>query len=180
MNQKVVQKIKPLIEIRQERIKSRPPFVFKNQFIGNKLEEVNEYDITAAQNFSSKSLVKLDRALNSNKFFKRKSTHHKNPYGPRSDVLSKRPYSGLRNSSDFATYKNCSKRSHILPTRGSTRETRGISDLKSSYNVANISSDYSFYDRGFKEYELSSSRRKKKIRPMTADERRNNSNIHPH
>mmetsp|Transcript_5716 Transcript_5716/g.4915 ORF Transcript_5716/g.4915 Transcript_5716/m.4915 type:complete len:96 (+) Transcript_5716:320-607(+) len=60
-------------------------------------------------------------------------------------------------------------RNQYNKTAQSAKETGVFSDVKSAANN-NISSEYSFYDRGFKEYEYNPLN--KKIRPLTAGVRR--------
>lgn len=122
--------------------------------------------------YSNKSFLKRDKTLTSQKFFKRKSSRVYNI--SRTNESTGGTASGLRNSTEFSAYKSTSKRSQYNGTKSSLKDIGGLTDVKSSFNIQNDNSEYSFYDRGFKEYEydpLGKLNKKAKNRPMTADVR---------
>ena len=63
---------RPLIDMKHVNRRPMPPSVFKNDLIGNKLDKINMYSANIDNNFQNKSFVRLDKALKSDKFFKRK------------------------------------------------------------------------------------------------------------
>jgi hypothetical protein len=69
-----------------------------------------------------------------------------------------------RRNADTSSNRHSMKRNRDNATGDSMRETRAISDVKSS-NVTN--SEYSFYDRGFREYSYHPLK-KTRVRPSTA------------
>lgn len=111
----------------------------------------------------------MDKAFSSGKYFKRKGIQQSAPYGSRSNQSAQGSLTMMRNSVDLHSFKHGSKRTFLHHTGDSTRETRAVSELKGSVNNPNASSEYSFYDKGFKEYDRKTLMRKKRSRPMTAD-----------
>ncbi len=114
-----------------------------------------------SQKVNRKSVERMDRALSNNKFFKKKG-------------LAKHPYVREMNFS-AATVTNYPKKStesfSIRKIRNrynrttQSNETGPMSDTKSPKGKDN-STEYSFYKRGFQEYEYDPF--STKIRPLTA------------
>ena len=71
----------------------------------------------------------------------------------------------IRNSIDGKSFKHA--REFLNGTAQSTKATNIISDARSAANANNASSEYSFYDRGYKEYEYNPLK-KRRTRPRTA------------
>lgn len=166
MSTKPNPKYKPVIE--QENIprgKSRRNYKFSDL----KLADTESYltkSVKSVNNNTRKNAARMDKALNSNQFFKRKDLKLRTPYGSGSNFSAIKE-SQVRRSVDNYSAKNIAKRNRYNVTGDSMRETRAVSDMKSSYNVANANSEYSFNDRGFKEYTYHPLK-KTRIRPMTA------------
>jgi hypothetical protein len=147
--------------------------VKKRNFKGSKLSDYDAYERISQQSFPNKSFARMDKALNSGKYFKRKGIREKHPYDDHSRKSKNATPNLARNSMELNTFKLVSKRTQYNRTGDSTRESHAMSEMKSAVHPNNISSEYSFYDRGFKEYDKKALQaRKKRFRPMTADARR--------
>lgn len=134
------------------------------------LKRNDYFDVSKSTNMHPrKKIVRMDQAFSSGKYFKRKGIQQSAPYGSRSNQSVQGSSMMVRNSADVHSFKQGSKRTFLHHTGDSTRETRAVSELKSSGNNPNASSEYSFNDRGFKEYDRKTLMRKKRSRPMTAD-----------
>ena len=90
----------------------------------------------------------------------------KSPFNNHSLKSTKCTQSGVRSSIECKERDWGPRLSYFNWAGDSTRETNIHSEMKSTNNAANTSSDYSFNERGFKEIPL---RTKTKMpRPMTA------------
>ena len=110
---------KPLIDMKQINSKyPKAPQVFKNHFIGNRIEQINRLNINKKISSSTKDFFKRDRTLTSKKFFKRKSSRHY--IYNKGYESSHGSYNGVRNSAEFTAYKSNSKQSQFNYTKTST------------------------------------------------------------
>ena len=121
-------------------------------------------------NNNPKSIERMDRVFSNKKFFKKKDLRYTRPYTRELLFSVASETYKLPKSSKSQSLRN--GRNRYNRTAQSTKETRGGSDVKSSFNHNKNTSEYSFYDRGFKEYEYNPL--KTRIRPMTAGVQREN------
>jgi hypothetical protein len=141
------------------------------EFNRSKLSTPQEYSTPhtkSVKNKSRHSFMKMDKALNSEKFFKRKYIKQKNPYCGKSSSTMVGTPNFMRNSMEHSSFKNASKRTRCNATGNSVKESHDLTDMKSSIRDKHmVGSVYNFYDSTSKEIGP-----KKFSRPMTADVRR--------
>ncbi|CAI2371535.1 unnamed protein product [Moneuplotes crassus] len=117
----------------------------------------------APQKVNRKSIERMDRALNSKKFFKMKGLNQKQPY-PREANFSAATVGVHKSGGPLSMRKF---RSRYNKTAHSTNATAKISETRSVNNPNHESADYSFNKKGFQEYEYDPFNTHK-IRPLTA------------